>query len=232
MLLAAALRWPAVTDGARPMEVRPGIWCWYVRHPEWHPRGFDVVTSYALRDDAGTLLVDPLVTDATLPELDQICTGDVRIAVTVPFHVRSAEQLAERYDARIYGHKGCRLRLQRQNRFTAVEPGFSEPGGARFHGVGRPRRQEQPVEVPTHAALVTGDVVALPDGELRVWETPPGDERRQKWYDERFLPSLVELADATRPRHLLVTHGVPLLDDGEAQLRAAFARPPWWRHGG
>ena len=220
-----------MTHDGRPAEVRPGIWCWYVRHPEWHPPGFELVTSYALRDDAGTLLVDPLVTDATLPELDRVCSGEVRIAITVPFHVRSAESLAERYGAPIYGHAGCRRRLERGDRFTAVRDGFTEPGGARFHGIGRPRRNELPVYVPAHGALVTGDALALPGGELRVWEEPPRDERRQRFHDERFLPSLVELADATRPRHLLVTHGEPLLDAGDAQLRAAFARPPWWRHG-
>jgi glyoxylase-like metal-dependent hydrolase (beta-lactamase superfamily II) len=172
------------------------------------------------------------VADEALPELDRICSGEVRIAITVPYHVRSAEQLAERYDARIYGHENCRRRLRRDDRFTAVGPGFTEPGGARFHGIGRPRRNELPVEVPAHRALVTGDVVALPGGELRVWETPPHDERRQRFYDEKFLPTLVELADATRPRHLLVTHGEPLLDDAEAQLRAAFGRPPWTRQSG
>jgi len=221
-----------MADEARPAEVRPGIWCWYVRHPEWHPPGFELVTSYAVRDDAGTLLLDPLVADEALPELDRICSGEVRIAITVPYHVRSAEQLAERYDARIYGHENCRRRLRRDDRFTAVGPGFTEPGGARFHGIGRPRRNELPVEVPARRALVTGDVVALPGGELRVWETPPHDERRQRFYDEKFLPTLVELADATRPRHLLVTHGEPLLDDAEAQLRAAFGRPPWTRQSG
>ena len=148
----------------------------------------------------------------------------------MPFHVRSAASLAERYGGRIYGHAGCRRRLERDDRFTAVGDGFAEPGGARFHGIGRPRRSELPVYVPAHEALVTGDLVALPDGELRVWEEPPRDERRQRFYDERFLPSLVELADATRPRHLLVTHGEPLLDDGDAQLRAALGRPPWSRH--
>ena len=221
-----------MTLDATPREVRPGIHCWYVRHPEWSPPGFELVTSYALRDRAGTLLVDPLVTDETLPALDGICSGDVRIAITVPYHVRSSEQLAARYGAPIYGHANCRTRMTDPKRLTMVGAGSTEPGGARFHGIGKPRRNELPLAVPEHEALVIGDAFAAPGGELRVWETPPADERRQRFYDERFLPTLAALADEVRPRHLLMTHGEPFLDDGAAQLQAALGRPPWTRHGG
>jgi glyoxylase-like metal-dependent hydrolase (beta-lactamase superfamily II) len=212
-----------------PAEVAPGLWCWYARHPEWHPAGFgDVVTSYAIQDEAGLLLVDPLVTDATLPGLDALARGRVRIAVTIPYHVRSSERLADRFDAAIYGHPACASRLASSARLVPMTAGSGEPGGAEFHGIGRPRRQELPLRVPAAAAVVFGDSVATVRGQLRIWEAPPDTDRRRAWYERRYLPTLAALADM-EPARVLVTHGTPVLVDGAAELRRAFSRPPWSR---
>jgi glyoxylase-like metal-dependent hydrolase (beta-lactamase superfamily II) len=214
-----------------PVEVAPGLWCWYARHPEWHPAGFgDLVTSYAIKDETGLLLVDPLVGDATLPGLDAIAGGRVRIAVTIPYHVRSAEQLAERFDANIYGHAACAGRLASSARLVPVTAGSREPGGAEFHGIGRPRRQELPLRVPSAGAIAFGDSVAAVRGQLRIWEAPPDTDRRRAWYEQRYLPTLAALAD-TEPERVLVTHGPPVLADGAAELRRALSRPPWTRQG-
>lgn len=215
-----------------PVEVAPAVWCWYARHPEWHPAGFgDLVTNYAVTDPAGVLLVDPLVTEATLAGLDRIARGSVRIVITVPYHVRSADELAERYDGHIYGHAACASRLSDTGRFTAVSEGDAEPGGARFHGIGRPRRQELPVEIPSAGALVLGDSIVTVDGVLRVWDDPVRTERRREWYERRYLPTLRDVTAAAAPRRVLVTHGAPVLDDGARALEDALTRPPWNRHG-
>lgn len=201
------------------------------RHPEWHPPGFEEVVGYAVQDELGTILIDPLLDTAgeILPLLDELVRGLTRIAITIPYHVRSAEQLAHRYDATIYGHPACSRRLGDTARFQAAGPGDELPGGARFHTIGRPRRFEQPIELPSIAALAFGDAVIEVGGRLRVWENEPVvDRARESWYRGRYLPTLEALVERA-PDRILVTHGEPVLAGGSGKLRSALAAPPWSR---
>jgi glyoxylase-like metal-dependent hydrolase (beta-lactamase superfamily II) len=215
-------------------ELEPGLWRWTRRHPDWHPAGFgDEVVSYALRDDVGTVLVDPLLDGPQDPKLETLVAdvwGEVRILITIPYHVRSAEliwtHLRERYDVAIYGHWRCRRRLHDASGFREVKGGETLAGGVRAHAVGNPRRMEVPFEIPSHRALAFGDlVVETGGGELRVWKQW---ETADPWYQETFLPTIRPLAELDVER-VLVTHGQPVLHDGAAALAAAFERPAWSR---
>lgn len=215
---------------AVPDEIAPGLWRWAARHPEWHPGEFGrEVAAYALRAGEDTLLVDPIV-DADPAMLDGIVTGRVAILITVPYHARSAEPLAARYGATIHGHPAVAKRLSDQRAFRPVAPGDELPGGARAFAIGRPRRFEQPLWLPSHRALAFGDAVVEAGGELRVWEQPARDERRLRFLQERFLPTLRPLLELDAER-VLVTHGRPVLAGGRAELAAALEREPFWHHG-
>ena len=50
-------------------------------------------------------------------------------------------------------------------------------------------------------------------GELRVWDEPLDSERRRRWYEDRYLPTLEALLDHDVER-VLVTHGEPVLQGG------------------
>jgi glyoxylase-like metal-dependent hydrolase (beta-lactamase superfamily II) len=214
-------------------ELEPGLWRWTRRHPDWHPAGFgDEVACYALRDDAGTVLVDPLLDGAHDPKLETLLAdvwGEVRILVTIPYHVRSAEliwkRLRDRYDVAIYGHWRCRSRLHDASGFRPVKGGETLAGGVRAHAIGRPRRMEVPFEIPSHRALAFGDLVVETGGELRVWQQW---ETNEAWYANTFLPTIRPLAGLGVER-VLVTHGQPVLRDGSRALAAAFDRPVWNR---
>ena len=214
-------------------EIEPGLWRWTCRHPDWHPAGFgDEVASYALRDDAGTVPVDPLLDGPHDPKLETLLadTGKVRILITIPYHVRSAEliwaRLRDSYDVAIYGHWRCRSRLHDVSCFRPVRGGETIAGGIRAHAVGNPRRMEVPFEIPAHRALAFGDlVVETGGGELRVWKQW---ENAAPWYEETYLPTIRPLAGLDVER-VLVTHGQPVLRGGAAALAAAFARPAWSR---
>ena len=78
------------------------------------------------------------------------------------------------------------------------------------HAIGRPRRDEMPVWLPSHAALAFGDAIIETGGELRVWDDPLDSPRRERWYRERFLPTLEALLVHDVQR-VLVTHGEPVL---------------------
>jgi glyoxylase-like metal-dependent hydrolase (beta-lactamase superfamily II) len=214
-------------------ELAPGLWHWTRQHPAWHPQGFgDEVSSYALLDDAGLVLVDPLVDgedDPVLAELEQRPTGSVRIVVTMGYHVRSSELLWKRLGPKrtgIYGPAGCASRLGDTSGFTALAGGDTIEGGIRAHGFGSPRRAELAIELPSHRALAFGDVVVeTGKGALRVWAW---GSSKQPWWDERFIPTLRPLA-ALDVERVLVTHGRPVLEHGAKELAAALSKGPWRR---
>jgi len=205
------------------------LWRWTARHAEWHPGRFGAeVASFAAETGDGTLLVDPLVGhDGVLERLDAL--EPQAILITIPYHTRSAEALSERYGVPIHGHPAVAKRLERTKRLKPIEGEL--PGGARAYRVGKPRRHETPVHLPSHRALAWGDVmVTTPEGELRLWNFDRVDDKRIRWYRERFNPTLAPLLELDLER-ILVTHGEPVLTDGSAALRAAIDAPPWYLHG-
>jgi glyoxylase-like metal-dependent hydrolase (beta-lactamase superfamily II) len=215
-------------------ELAAGLWRWTRTHPDWHPAGFgDEVSSYALRDHEGLVLVDPLLDGEDDPELAALetqATGSVRILITMAYHVRSAELIRDRLRPRhavgIYGHASCASRLADTSGFTALAGGETIAGGIRAHAFGSPRRAELPFELPSHRALAFGDVVVeTGGGELRVWAQ---GSAKQPWWDERFIPTLRPLAGLDVER-VLVTHGAPVLEHGARELAAALERGPWRR---
>lgn len=218
--------------GARARDVRvqelaAGLWRWTARHEEWHPGEWGAeVASFAVHAGDATLLIDPLVPDGSL--LDGLVRGPVAILITIPYHTRSAEALSERYGATIHGHPAVAKRLRK----ATVEPIEGElPGGARALHIGKPRRHETPIHLPSHRALAFGDaLVTTPEGELRLWAQDPVDDKRARWYRDTFVPTLAPLRDL-QPERVLVTHGEPILQEGSAALDAALDKPPWYHHG-
>ena len=214
-----------------PIQLADGLWRWTARHPQWHPGEFGrEVASYALRDGDLLVLVDPLVTDdgagSVLDLLDALAGGDVAIVVTVPYHARSSEPLAERYGATVHGHPATAKRFADPGRLSDSPP----PGGLTFHAIGRPKRYERPVHLPSQRALAFGDAIVEVGGELRMWCQDPLDERRLAWYRDVFAPTVRPLLDLDVER-VLATHGEPILHGGRDALAAALERPPWSHHG-
>jgi hypothetical protein len=216
-------------------ELAPALWRWTRRHPDWHPHGFgDEVASFALRDEVGLVIVDPLLDDGEDPGLAALearAAGQVRILITIPYHVRSAERVWQRlrrkHDAAVYGHARCASRLEDTAGFRAVSGGETLAGGIRAHAIGKPRRMEVPFELPSHRALAFGDaIVETGRGSLRVWKQ--WEHAGADWYQGRFLPTLRPLAELEVDR-VLVTHGEPVLQGGARALVKAFEAPPWSR---
>ena len=223
-----------------PTELAPGLYRWTARHPEWHPGEFGAeVASFAARVSADhTVVVDPLLPPEPGPVwelLDGLVRERLTVAVTIPYHARDAEPVWERYRdrgarARIAGHAGVRRRLRDTGGFEELVPGDG-PDGLEAFNIGKPRRNELPLHLPSHAAVAFGDaLVTTPAGELRIWHNEPIDERRARFYAERFSPTLEPLL-ALDPERILVTHGEPILSGGRAALEAAIAAGPWYHRG-
>jgi Metallo-beta-lactamase superfamily len=213
---------------AAPEAVADGLWRWTIRHPEWHPRtefGAEVACWAVRRANAGTLLIDPLVEDES--DLDDLVEGEVTIVVTIPYHVRSAAELARRHGATVHGHADVRRRLPGDVSFAAIEPGAAFAGGLTGTKIGSPPRKELPLHVPDASALALGDAIVGAEGGLRVWVQQPMNAKRERWYRERLVPSLEPLLSPGAER-VLTTHGPPVLRDGAAALREALAAPAWY----
>jgi len=221
---------------AAPARLADGLWRWTARHPEWHPGEFgSEVASFALRADADTVLIDPLLppeSDPVLELIDRILGERLAILITVPYHVRSSEEIRRRFNDRaettIWGHAACAKRLDDKAGFTAFEPGDRLPAGVSAHRIGKPRRHETPLHLPSHGAIAFGDAVAEVDGRLRVWSERSVDDEVARFYRERFNPTLEPLLDLGFDR-VLVTHGEPVLSDGRKELKAALRAKPWCR---
>jgi hypothetical protein len=218
-----------------PAQLADGLWRWTARHPEWHPGEFgSEVASFALREGHETLLIDPLLPPEAVPVLDLIeqeLGERLAILITNPYHVRSSEQIRDRFrgqvETTIWGHQACRKRLADPAGFRAFEAGDPLPAGASAHRIGRPRRFETPLHLPGHDALAFGDAVAEVDGALRLWADGSVDEDVSRFYHERFNPTLEPLLELDFDR-VLVTHGEPVLERGREQLAKALRAEPWY----
>jgi hypothetical protein len=219
-------------------KLTEGLWRWTARHPEWHPGEFGAeVASFAAQAGDTTLLIDPLLPadpSSVLETLDAALGKRVAILITIPYHVRSAEELWRRYrknaETSIHGHPACAKRLADGSAFRAIEPGMPLPAGVTAHTIGKPRRFETPLHLPSHGALVFGDAVAETDGRLVVWTSDRVDAKVERFYRERFNPTLEPLLELDFDS-VLVTHGEPLMSGGKRALRAALEAEPWYHHG-
>jgi hypothetical protein len=219
-------------------KLREGLWRWTARHPEWHPGEFGAeVACFAAEAGDTLLLIDPLLPpepDPVLRVLDGVAGKRVAILISVPYHVRSSEELWKRYRAdaetTIHGHPACAKRLRDDSAFGEIEPGAELPGGVTAHPIGKPRRHEMPLHLPSHDALVFGDSVAEWDGRLRVWAEGKVDAKAERFYRERFNPTLEPLLELGAD-NVLVTHGQPVMGGGTEALRKALKAKPWNQRG-
>jgi hypothetical protein len=219
-------------------KLTEGLWRWTARHPEWHPGEFGAeVASYAARAGDTTLVIDPLLPQdpsSVLAVIDETLGKRLAVLITVPYHVRSAEELWKRYkqdaETSIHGHPACAKRLTNRSGFQEIDPAVPLPGGVTAHTIGKPRRHETPLHLPSHNALVFGDAVAESGGRLVVWASERVDAKVERFYRERFNPTLEPLLELDFDT-VLATHGQPLMSGGKRALRKALDSKPWYHRG-
>jgi glyoxylase-like metal-dependent hydrolase (beta-lactamase superfamily II) len=210
-------------------EIAPRLWHWTAPHPDWTPRankggqGWEqYVSSYALVADDAFVLFDPLVPSDEPERFWEALDGDVEhhgppaIVVTLYWHARSAGEIAARYDGTtVWAPAPAARYVARRVSYTDTYGGGDDtlPAGIRAHDTGL--RGEMVLYLPSHKALVFGDVVL--DG-VRLLP--------QSWLPKRA--NLEDLKESLRPlldeeiELLLLTHGGPVADGARAKLEAAL----------
>ncbi len=205
-------------------EVAPGLRRWTARHEEWRQ---DVGCVLYEAPDA-LCLIDPLVPPGKRRGFWAMLDGDVErlgcpvhVLVTVYWHTRSAREVVERYDARLWAHAKAKATVARRaGAITDLfEAGDPLPGGIEPFLA---RGSEVVYWIPQHRTLVTGDVVlGAKGGGLRLcpesW-TPRGGGHA------KVRENLRPLLDLPVER-VLVSHGEPVLEHGHAALVQLLGRP-------
>ncbi|HEX2287359.1 MAG TPA: hypothetical protein VHH31_01265 [Gaiellaceae bacterium] len=197
-------------------EIAPRLWWWTAPHPEWTEAAFKdgqgwqkTVSSYALVADGAFVLFDPLIpADA---ELWEALDGDVEhhgppaILITIHFHVRSSDQILDRYDgATLWAHEPAAKRIGKEVDYTnTFEPGDRLPGGV--EALPMHSYDEVAYWLPSHSATVVGDTILGYDGSARL--CPRSWLRKKESYDEvrRSVQRVLEFP----ANRLLLTHGGP-----------------------
>ena len=194
----------------RVLELASGLWRWTALHPDWTPEqggpngwGQEVGCVYYEAPGA-VVLVDPLVPPEDEERFWRALDRDVeragkpvRILVTVHWHARSAEVIAERYGA---------------------ETGGPLPVGV--EGYPAVAFDETILWIPEQGALVFGDVVlGAEGGGVRLCP--------ESWLEGGTLTVLKDalrpILDLPVER-LLVSHGEPVLEGGHAALALVLAQ--------
>jgi hypothetical protein len=198
-----------------PVELAHGLWRWTTPHPDWKPDAA-AGSSADWPREVGCVLVETgdttVFIDAIVPAVqaafwnwaDRRCTARRVLALsTIGFHRRSRDELVERY-----GAAASRAKRNLPESVCAMP----------IRGAG-----ETIFWLPEHRALVPGDrIIGDEDGGLR---TCP-----DSWL--AYLPSQItpaELRELLRPllelpvERVLVSHGEPVLADGQLALTEALS---------
>jgi hypothetical protein len=211
---------------ARAEQLAAGLWRWSAPSPHWAP---DEAGPGGWEQDVGCVLhvgegaatiIDPLVPPGDVglwAFLDQRTAGArVLVALTAPWHRRSAAEVAARYGAEVWVHRAGLAALGVPGALAFEADGTVAPGVEALVPTGL-NEGETAYWLRAPRALVVGEV--LQGSPLHHAESPGVADRDalHAW-----------LADLDRlPIELVLpTHGSPARG-GRAAIRAALARPEW-----
>ena len=200
------------------VELRPGLWTWATRHPDWTedeggPNGWGPnVRSYALDAGAALVLFDPLMPPADALEL--AAGRPLEVLLTVYWHRRSSLGLVTAHGATVRANVAGIDELAIPA--TPFRLGDTLVGGIEARPGGYD--EEAIFWIPSYGALVFGDV-CLGEPSFRV--------QPDSWIAEGLTPE--SLREQLRPllalpvELLLPTHGDPVTEDAGDSLERALA---------
>jgi hypothetical protein len=142
----------------------------------------------------------------------------VCVLVAAPWHERDSAVVAARSAAPVFAHAAGLDRVTCRP-VRAVED-HDIVAGAEVLRVGGVDEGEVVVWLPAEKALVSAEVLTGTEAGLRIAESPALRSRSQL---HEWLEQVAELPVDV----VLLAHGPPVLRDGQNEIRAALARPPW-----
>ena len=95
-------------------ELRPGLWRWTAKYPEWKQE----VASVAVASKDDFVLIDPLLTGDRWERLEADLGGrTLHVLLTIHWHARSAAEVATRFPGtRVWAHSRNRAAIAGERR--------------------------------------------------------------------------------------------------------------------
>jgi hypothetical protein len=211
---------------ARGEELAAGLWRWTAPSPNWSPDqeqgpdAWDKDVGSVLYVRAGTAtLIDPLVPEGDVERwafLDERTAGaQVVVALTAPWHRRSAAEVAARLGAEVWIHRSGLPRVGVPGARAFDGDGAVAPGVEALVPAGLDEG-EAAYWLPEYGALVAGEV----------FQGTPAGLRSPAIADRGALHTWLRDLDRLPVEIVLPTHGPPARN-GRAAIRDALARPPY-----
>ncbi len=157
------------------------------------------------------------------------------ILITLPYHVRSSEELRERFrkaaETTIWGHPACAKRLRRKAGFKPIDPATPLPARRRARTRSASRAASRRRSCSRHTRRSSSATRWRSTADACGSGRPSAvDDKVERFYRERFNPTLKPLLELDFDR-VLVTHGEPVMKDGKKALRSALRSKPWYHRG-
>jgi hypothetical protein len=198
-------------------EIAAGVRWWTAPHPEWTSedledgRGWEqIVSSYALVAREAFVLFDPLVPEGEEAAFWNVLDRDVgqhgppAILITIFWHVRSSQQILDRYGgASLWAHEPAAEWIGERTRYTnTFNAGDELPG--RIEAIHMRRIEEVAYWLPD-STVVIGDTILGHDGRAALC---PSTWVRKHETIEPAKTAVRQLLERA-PDRLLLTHGGP-----------------------
>lgn len=203
-------------QGSPPREIAPGLFQWSAFHPDQRV----VVSSYFVAP--ARVLIDPMVPDDGLAWFET--RAPEYVLITNRYHSRGSAAFAEAFGCRVRCHRAGLEHVRERVAAEPFEHGEILAGGIEALAVPGEVPDETSLHVPAAGGALTIADILIREGEGPLGYAPDG------WYGDDPEPAKARVVEAGRAllgrdfRHLLLTHGEPLVDGGKEALRAFLGR--------
>ncbi|HET6341447.1 MAG TPA: hypothetical protein VFG78_04625 [Gemmatimonadota bacterium] len=203
-------------QGSPPREIAPGLFHWSAFHPEQRV----VVSSYFV--ESSHVLIDPMVPDDGLTWFET--RAPEHVLITNRYHSRGSAAFAEAFGCPVRCHRAAVEHVRERVAAEPFEHGEVLAGGIEALAVPGYTPDETALHVPAAGGALTFADNLIREGDGPLGYAPDG------WYGDDPEPAKARVVEACRPllaldfRHLLLTHGEPIVDEGKEALREFLER--------
>ncbi|HKY59971.1 MAG TPA: hypothetical protein VJP59_03075 [Gemmatimonadota bacterium] len=205
-----------IPPGSPVREIAPGLFHWSALHPE---QGI-VVSSYCV--EPARVLIDPMVPDDGLAWFES--RAPEHVLLTNRYHSRGSAVFVDAFGCRVRCHRSGLEHVRERVTAEPFEHGEVLAGGIEALAVPGFTPDETALHVPAAGGGLAFADVLIRDGRGPLGYAPDG------WYGDDPEPAKARVVEAARAllaldfRHLLLTHGEPIVEDGKEALKAFVGR--------
>ncbi|MGH7550886.1 MAG: hypothetical protein ACREK3_09085 [Gemmatimonadota bacterium] len=215
--MSAETRLPEPDRTASPVrEIAPGLFHWTAFHPEQRI----VVSSYYV--EPSRVLIDPMVPDDGLGWFET--RPPEHILITNRYHSRGSAAFVEAFGCPVGCHRAGLEHVRERVAAESFEHGAVLAGGIEALAVPGQAPDETALHVPDGGGGLTFADILIREGDGPLGYAPDG------WYGDDPPATRRRVVEAGRAllerefRHLFLTHGEPIVDEGKEALRAFLER--------